>query len=99
VDDLISGLISLFLTDEVFEPINLGNPVPITMLALASEIIEMTGSKSELAFKELPGDDPRDREPDISKAKSRLGWSPLVSRSEGLKLTIKDMREQMGLSL
>jgi UDP-glucuronate decarboxylase len=98
VDDLISGLISLFLTEEVHEPINLGNPVPISMLDLASEIITLTGSNSQLVFKELPGDDPRDREPDISKAKSKIGWTPQVGRVEGLKLTIEDLRDQLGLN-
>jgi UDP-glucuronate decarboxylase len=98
VDDLISGLISLFVTEEVHEPINLGNPVPISMLDLASEIITLTGSNSQLVFKELPGDDPRDREPDISKAKSKIGWTPQVGRVEGLKLTIEDLRDQLGLN-
>lgn len=97
VDDLISGIIKLFFTEGIHEPINLGNPTPITMLQLAREIIELTNSKSELTFKELPGDDPRDREPDISKANSLLGWDPKVSRKFGLEKTIEDLRLQLDL--
>jgi UDP-glucuronate decarboxylase len=95
VDDLIQGLIKLFFAEKIYEPINLGNPAPITMLQLANEVIEQTNSKSELIFKDLPGDDPRDREPDISKAKELLGWSPLVSRTIGLEKTIGDLRAQL----
>jgi UDP-glucuronate decarboxylase len=98
VDDLIDGLMKLFFTEKVYEPVNLGNPTPITMLHLAKEVIELTNSKSELVFKELPGDDPRDREPDISKAKNLLGWSPLVSRTEGLEKTIEDLRAQLSVA-
>lgn len=97
VDDLISGIIKLFFTEEIYEPINLGNPTPITMIQLAKEIIELTDSKSELTFKELPGDDPRDREPDISKANSLLGWEPQISRKFGLEKTIEDLRVQLDL--
>jgi UDP-glucuronate decarboxylase len=97
VDDLISGIIKLFFTEGVYEPINLGNPTPITMIQLAKEIIELTNSKSELTFKELPGDDPRDREPDISKANSLLGWEPQISREFGLEKTIEDLRVQLDL--
>jgi UDP-glucuronate decarboxylase len=95
VSDLIDGLISLFFAENVFEPINLGNPAPITIGQLATEIISLTNSKSELVFKELPSDDPRDREPNIEKAKSILGWSPKVSRSEGLAFTVKDVERQL----
>lgn len=97
VDDLISGIIKLFFTEGIYEPINLGNPTPITMIQLANEIIELTNSKSELVFKELPGDDPRDREPDISKAKLLLGWVPEVARSAGLKKTIEDLRAHLAI--
>jgi UDP-glucuronate decarboxylase len=95
VDDLISGIIKLFFTEGIHEPINLGNPTPITMIQLAKEIIELTNSKSELTFKDLPGDDPRDREPDISKANSLLGWKPQISRRTGLEKTIQDLRAQL----
>jgi UDP-glucuronate decarboxylase len=97
VDDLISGIIKLFFTEGIHEPINLGNPTPITMIQLAQEIIELTNSKSQLVFKELPGDDPRDREPDISKANSLLGWEPQISRKFGLEKTIEDLRVQLDL--
>jgi UDP-glucuronate decarboxylase len=97
VDDLISGIIKLFFTEGIYEPINLGNPTPITMIQLAQEIIELTNSESQLVFKELPGDDPRDREPDISKANSLLGWEPQISRKFGLEKTIEDLRVQLDL--
>jgi UDP-glucuronate decarboxylase len=97
VSDLIDGLISLFFTDDVHQPVNLGNPTPITMVKLASEIIELTNSKSDLVFLPLPSDDPKDREPDISNAKKLLNWSPKVSRSIGLELTIADVRKQLEL--
>jgi dTDP-glucose 4,6-dehydratase len=87
----------LFFAEGIHEPINLGNPTPITMLQLANEIVELTNSKSELVFKKLPGDDPRDREPDISKAKSLLGWEPLISRKLGLERTIENLRAQLDL--
>ena len=97
VDDLIDGIVKLFFTEDIHEPINLGNPSPITMIQLAREVIALTNSKSELIFMELPGDDPRDREPDISKAKSLLRWEPKTSRNLGLVATIEDLRVQLGL--
>jgi len=97
VDDLIDGLMKLFFTEKVYEPVNLGNPTPITMLQLAKEVIELTNSKSELVFEDLPGDDPRDREPDISKAKNLLSWHPQVSRTVGLEKTIEDLRAQLSI--
>lgn len=98
VDDLISGLTKLFFSKEIYEPINLGNPTPITMLELAEEIIELTNSNSKLVFKELPSDDPKDREPDITKAKTLLNWNPSISRSEGLARTIEDLRVQLSMA-
>jgi UDP-glucuronate decarboxylase len=95
VTDLIEGLTSLFFAEEIHQPINLGNPKPVTMLELASEIITLTNSKSEIIFSPLPADDPKDREPDISKAKEMIGWSPKVSRDIGLKLTIEDVQLQI----
>jgi len=88
VDDLITGLTSLFFKEDVFEPVNLGNPAPVNMAELAREIIEMTHSKSHLVFQPLPSDDPIMREPDSSKAKALLGWAPEISRDVGLKKTI-----------
>lgn len=95
VDDLIAGLMKLFFTERVYEPINLGNPTPITILQLAKEIIELTNSKSKIVFQDLPGDDPRDREPEISKARDLLGWNPQVSRTLGLEKTIEDLKAKL----
>ena len=88
VDDLIEGLVRLFSTTNIHSPINLGNPDPITMLQLAQEIISLTKSKSEIIFQDLPSDDPKDRRPDISKAKTLLSWEPKVDRVSGLERTI-----------
>lgn len=92
VDDLIDGFIKLFFSENIHEPINLGNPQPITMQQLASEIIQMTGSISKISYEELPSDDPKDREPDISKAAELLNWIPRTDRSVGLKRTIEYFR-------
>ncbi len=88
VSDLIDGLISLFAKENLFAPINLGNPEPIEMNQLASEIISLTNSKSEVLNLPLPEDDPKRREPDISKAKEILDWNPKVGRADGLLKTI-----------
>jgi UDP-glucuronate decarboxylase len=89
VDDLVRGLIQLFFTDDIYVPVNLGNPQPLTMVELANEIISLTGSGSEIVFKPLPLDDPLQREPDISRAKALLGWTPEISRGSGLQQTIE----------
>jgi UDP-glucuronate decarboxylase len=89
VDDLMDGLMRLMGTNnEVIGPINLGNPNERSIRELAEEIIELTGSKSSIKFMELPQDDPRRRQPDISKARQLLGWEPKVSLRDGLKSTI-----------
>ena len=88
VDDLISGLVKLFFSEGTMGPINLGNPEPLTMKELAEEIINLTNSSSEIEFQELPLDDPKQREPDITLAKNILNWSPIVSRDLGLKNTV-----------
>ena len=88
VSDLIEGLIKLFFTERIYEPINLGNPNPINMKELAEEVLELTGSKSKIAYKELPGDDPKQREPNITKAEDLLNWKPVVDRVNGLSSTI-----------
>ena len=89
VDDLIKGLISMMETDKsVTGPINLGNPNEFTMNQLAREVIRITNSKSKIAYKELPQDDPRKRQPDITLAKSELNWEPTIELEEGLKKTI-----------
>ena len=89
VDDLIKGLISMMETNKsVTGPINLGNPNEFTMNQLAREVIRITNSKSKIAYKELPQDDPRKRQPDITLAKSELNWEPTIELEEGLKKTI-----------
>jgi UDP-glucuronate decarboxylase len=88
VDDLIEGFIKLFFTENVYVPVNLGNPMPINMLELASEVIALTGSKSKVEMLPRPGDDPKQREPLIQKAEKLLGWKPVVDRQTGLKRTI-----------
>jgi UDP-glucuronate decarboxylase len=95
VSDLIDGLTALFFAESIYKPINIGNPKPITMLELASEIIRLTNSKSEVIFLPLPLDDPRDREPEVTKAREILNWEPKISREEGLKRTIEDVRRQI----
>ena len=89
VDDLVAGLVKLFFTESVYVPVNLGNPQPLTIVELANEIIQLTNSKSELVFKELPADDPLQREPVIKRAKELLNWSPSVDRTTGLSKTIE----------
>lgn len=86
VDDLIEGIYRLLLSDYA-EPVNIGNPDEITILQFAEEIIKLTGTKQKIIFKELPVDDPMQRQPNIDKARSILGWEPKVNRAEGLKIT------------
>lgn len=89
VDDLIEGFVRMMGTgDDVIGPINLGNPVEMTVLALAEQVIALTGSRSRIIFKPLPADDPRQRKPDITLARSVLGWSPSVALHQGLTRTI-----------
>lgn len=89
VTDLVDGLIRLMETgDQVTGPINLGNPNEFTIRELAEAVLRLTGSKSKLTFKPLPSDDPRQRQPDISKAREVLGWRPTVELEEGLGKTV-----------
>ena len=89
VDDLIEGFIRLMNSpDDVTGPINLGNPGEFTILQLAEKVIELTGSKSEIIRKPLPSDDPKQRQPNITKAKDILGWQPTIPLEEGLRRTI-----------
>ena len=87
VEDTVDGIISLMQSNE-YDVFNIGNPNEITVLELAQKIIELTNSKSEIVFKSLPSDDPKQRKPDISKAKSKLGWEPKVNLEDGLIKTI-----------
>ena len=89
VDDLVDGLIRLMeSSNEIVGPVNIGNPVEMTMTSLAEKIIRITASQSSVSYKKLPEDDPKQRRPDISKAYSLLGWSPKVSLDEGLRKTV-----------
>lgn len=89
VDDMVEALIRMMSNSKGFAgPVNLGNPVEMTMLELAKEVIRLTGSSSSLVYRELPQDDPVRRKPDISLAKKMLGWGPKVSLEDGLKKTI-----------
>jgi dTDP-glucose 4,6-dehydratase len=95
VDDLIEGIYRLLLSDYVY-PVNIGNPDEITLLQFAQEILELTGSKSKIVFKPLPKDDPKQRRPDISRAKQILNWEPRFSRKEGLKITLEYFKKMLG---
>lgn len=93
VDDLVEGFIRLMDTDKVVTgPVNLGNPGEFTMLELAQKVIILTGSKSDLLFVDLPEDDPKQRQPDISLAKRELNWEPTISLDKGLKYTVDSFR-------
>lgn len=96
VSDLIDGIYKLMLSDYSL-PVNIGNPEEITMLALAKEIITFTGSRSKIVYDELPQDDPKVRQPDITKAKELLGWTPKVGREEGLKKTLVYFGKKLGI--
>ena len=86
VDDQVDGIYRLLLSDYQY-PVNIGNPDEITILQFAEEIIKLTGTNQKIVFKDLPKDDPKQRQPDITKAKELLGWEPKVARAEGLKAT------------
>ena len=86
VDDLIEGIYRLLLSDYAY-PVNIGNPNEISLKDFAEEVLKLTGSSVKIAYKPLPVDDPKQRQPDITKAKEILGWEPKVDRAEGLKKT------------
>ncbi len=94
VDDLVEGIYRLLLSD-YHMPVNIGNPSEITLLQFAEEILTLTGSKSKIVYEPLPQDDPKQRQPDITKASEILGWSPKVDRSEGLKRTLEYFKEHI----
>jgi dTDP-glucose 4,6-dehydratase len=94
VDDLIEGIKKL-LDSDVPDPVNLGNPEEITVLDFAKEIIRLTGSKSRIIFCPLPQNDPKVRQPDITKAKTILEWEPKVSRQEGLRRTLQYFKQKL----
>jgi dTDP-glucose 4,6-dehydratase len=87
VTDLVDGIYRLLFTDYHL-PVNIGNPAEITILQFAEEILRLTGSRSQIVYKPLPPDDPKQRKPDITMAKKLLGWEPKIDRAEGLKRTL-----------
>jgi len=94
VSDLVEGIYRLMMSEEI-EPVNIGNPNEMTVLQLAERILKKIGSKSKIIFKPLPADDPKQRRPDISKAKRLLKWKPVVSLEEGLDRTIEYFEEKL----
>ncbi len=96
VDDLVEGIYRLLHSDYAY-PVNIGNPSEISLLQFAEEILALTNSNSKIVFQPLPTDDPKQRKPDITKAKEILGWEPKVARSEGLKITLDYFKKELGL--
>ncbi|GAA0538452.1 UDP-glucuronic acid decarboxylase family protein [Chitinophaga japonensis] len=94
VDDLVDGIYRLLLSD-YHMPVNIGNPEEITLKQFAEEIIALTGTRQKIVHMPLPKDDPKQRKPDITKAKELLGWEPKVGRQEGLKITYEYFREAL----
>jgi UDP-glucuronate decarboxylase len=93
VDDLVEGVLRLMATEDAFlGPVNLGNPGEVSVRALAEFVIEMTGSRSQLVFKRLPADDPKQRKPDITLTRQTLNWAPKVELRDGLQRTIDYFR-------
>jgi dTDP-glucose 4,6-dehydratase len=97
VSDLVEGIYRLLLSSE-HRPVNIGNPHEISLLEFANEVIALSGSRSGICFKPLPQDDPKQRQPDISRAREVLGWAPKVERKEGLALTYKYFSELLAHS-
>jgi UDP-glucuronate decarboxylase len=97
VSDLIEALVRTMNTEEFAGPVNIGNPTEFTVLELAEKVLALTGSKSRIALKPLPSDDPVRRCPDISLAKSKLSWEPRVGLEEGLGKTIEYFREKLAV--
>jgi len=96
VDDLVEGFLRMMETDQsVIGPINLGNPGEFTMLELAEKVVQATGSSSEIVFQELPEDDPKQRQPDITKAREELAWEPTIALEAGLVRTVEYFRTRL----
>lgn len=96
ISDLVEGVVRLLFSD-FHEPVNIGNPDEVTILQFAQEIKELTGSSSPIVFRPLPQDDPRVRQPDITRARTILGWEPKVSRTEGLRRTLEYFKARLGV--
>lgn len=95
VDDLVEALIRLMNTEEVYEPVNLGNPGEFTIKQLAEEVVKICDSDSGVKYMPLPQDDPKQRKPDISRAQAMLAWNPTIPLHEGLKKTVADFRQRV----
>ncbi|HMX60641.1 MAG TPA: SDR family oxidoreductase [Chitinophagales bacterium] len=95
VSDLIDGIYKLLLSDYHL-PVNIGNPQEITLLQFAEEILKLIDTKSKIVYLPLPKDDPKQRKPDITKAKNILGWEPKVERAEGLRITLEYFKKELG---
>ena len=96
VDDLVEGMMRMMDREGITGPVNLGNPAETTILEFARRIIELTGSGSKIIFRDLPSDDPKQRQPDISKANEVLAWKPVVGLETGLKKTIDYFKSLLG---
>ena len=94
VSDLVDGIYRLLMSDH-HDPVNVGNPMEITIKEFAEEIRKLAGSKSEIVYKPLPSDDPKQRKPDITKARGILGWEPKIGRDEGLRRTVTFFTQKM----
>jgi dTDP-glucose 4,6-dehydratase len=95
VSDLVEGIYRLLNTD-FHDPVNVGNPTEITILEFAEEVLKLAGSKSKIEFRPLPQDDPKVRQPDITRARQLLGWEPRVGRDEGLRRTMAYFKKKLG---
>jgi dTDP-glucose 4,6-dehydratase len=95
ISDLVDGVWRM-MERGTSEPVNLGNPQEMTLLELAKRILRLTNSRSEIVFRPLPVDDPKVRQPDITRARTQLGWEPRVDTDEGLKLTVEWFKHKLG---
>ncbi len=95
VDDLVAGIMAFMEQDSEIGPLNLGNPGEFTIRELAEKVVALTGSKSGIVCKPLPSDDPKQRRPDISRAKALLGWEPKIQLKEGLLRTVEDLAKRI----
>ena len=96
MSDLVDGIYRLMASDAV-DPVNIGNPQELTIRQLAEQIIALTGSKSRIVSRPLPVDDPRVRQPDITRARTLLGWEPRVPLHEGLRRTLEYFKAKLGV--
>ncbi|MBA3496256.1 MAG: SDR family oxidoreductase [Gemmatimonadales bacterium] len=95
VDDLVDGLVKLMNSESQHEPVNLGNPVEFTIRQLAEEVVKVVGGETRVTYRPLPQDDPTQRQPDITRARTRLGWEPKVPLAEGLVRTVAYFRGRL----